>query len=145
MKRVIFLALTLAFGGMMMAQAPQKEVKVTPEGAQVAEPESPIFTVIEQEPEFPGGMEALYQFLAANIKFPCCQDCECNGKVYVTFVVEKDGSVSNAKVLRDPCPKYGFGQEALRVVNLMPKWKPGRQRGNPERVQYNLPIMFSLK
>lgn len=143
MKRAIFLALTLAFGGMMMAQAPQKEVKVTPEGAQVAEPESPIFTVIEQEPEFPGGMEALYQFLAANIKYPC-KDCDCFGTVYVTFVIEKDGSVSNAKVLRDLCHNYGFGQEALRVVSLMPKWKPGRQRGNPERVQLNLPINFSL-
>ena len=89
-------------------------------------------------------MEALYQFIAANIKYPC-QDCNCQGKVYVTFVIEKDGSVSNAKVLRDPCPDHGFGQEALRVVNLMPKWKPGRQPGNPERVQYNLPIIFSLK
>lgn len=144
MKRAIFLALTLAFGGMMMAQAPQKDVKVTPEGAQVAEPESPIFTVIEEEPEFPGGMEALYQFLAANLKWPC-KDCDCFGKVYVTFVIEKDGSISNAKVLRDPCHNYGFGQEALRVVSLMPKWKPGRQRGNPERVQYNLPINFSIR
>lgn len=144
MKRAIFLALTLAFGGMMMAQAPQKEVKVTPEDAQVAEPESPIFTVIEEEPEFPGGMEALYQFLAANLKWPC-KDCDCFGKVFVTFVIEKDGSISNAKVLRDPCHNYGFGQEALRVVSLMPKWKPGRQRGNPERVQYNLPINFSIR
>ena len=145
MKRVIFLALTLAFGGMLAAQTPEKEVKVTPEDAQVAEPESPIFTVIEEEPEFPGGMEALYQFIAANIKWPC-KDCDCFGRVFVTFVIEKDGSVSNAKVLRDICdPKAGFGEEALRVVNLMPKWKPGRQRGNPERVQYNLPIMFSLK
>ena len=117
---------------------------MTPEGAQVAEPESPIFTVIEEEPEFPGGMEALYQFLAANIKYPC-KDCDCFGKVFVTFVIEKDGSISNAKVLRDPCHNYGFGQEALRVVSLMPKWKPGRQRGNPERVQYNLPINFSLR
>lgn len=117
---------------------------MTPEGTQVADPSSPIFTVIEQEPVFPGGIEALYQFIASNIKYPC-QDCNCQGKVYVTFVIEKDGSVSNAKVLRDPCPDHGFGQEALRVVNLMPKWKPGRQHGNPERVQYNLPIIFSLK
>ena len=117
---------------------------MTPEGAQVAEPESPIFTVIEEEPEFPGGMEALYQFLAANLKWPC-KDCDCFGKVFVTFVIEKDGNISNAKVLRDPCHNYGFGQEALRVVSLMPKWKPGRQRGNPERVQYNLPINFSIR
>ena len=144
MKQAIFLASLLIFSVMTMAQNTKVEVKVTPEGAQMAEPGTQIFTVIEQEPEFPGGMEALYQFLAANIKWSC-KDCDCFGKVYVTFVIEKDGSISNAKVLRDPCHNYGFGQEALRVVSLMPKWKPGRQHGNPERVQYNLPINFSLK
>jgi protein TonB len=144
MRRAIFLAFLLASSGIAVAQNTKVEVKVTPDGAKVAEPGTQIFTVIEQKPEFPGGDEALYQFLAANLKYPCT-DCECSGKVYITFVIEKDGSVSNAKVLRDPCPDHGFGEEALRVVNLMPKWKPGRQRGNPERVQYNLPINFSLK
>lgn len=107
--------------------------------------DSSIFVVVEKDPEFPGGMEALYQFIAANIKWPC-KDCECHSnKVYVTFVVEKDGSITNAKVLRDVCPNYGFGDEALRVVNLMPKWKPGLQRGKPVRVQFNLPINFAMK
>lgn len=122
-------------------------VKVTSDGAKVEEVDNAIFTVVEQQPEFPGGMEALYQFIAANIKWPSNSDaCHCSGKVFVTFVVEKDGNVSNAKVLRDICQsECGFGDEALRVVNLMPKWKPGRQRGKVVRVQYNLPINFSLQ
>ena len=63
--------------------------------------------------------------------------------MYVTFVIEKDGSIANAKVLRDI--GGGCGQEALRVVKSMPKWKPGRQHGNAVRVQFNLPISFNLK
>lgn len=120
---------------------------MTPQGAKVEETDNVIFTVVEQNPEFPGGEEALYQFIAANIKWPGGSDaCNCSGKVYITFVIEKDGSVNNAKVLRDPCKgECGFGEEALRVVNLMPKWKPGRVRGKAVRVQYNLPVNFSNK
>lgn len=120
---------------------------MTPEGAKVEEVDNAIFTVVEQNPEFTGGTEALYQFIATNIKWPANnEDCSCSGKVYVTFVIEKDGSVDNAKVLRDPCKKEcGFGDEALRVVRLMPKWKPGRQNGKPVRVQFNLPINFNLQ
>lgn len=133
MKKTIILWLTVAF----CASAAMAQSKDTP--AQ-GNNENYIFTTVETAPEYPGGTEALYQFLAANFKHPGHQDTECSGKVYVTFVVEKDGSVSNAKVLREDCK--GYGEEALRVVKLMPKWKPGRSQGKPVRVQYNLPINF---
>ena len=89
-------------------------------------------------------MEAMYKFLAENIKYPQeAKDKNITGKVYVTFVVEADGSISNPRLLRDI--GGGCGQEAIRVVNLMPRWNPGKEKGQPVRVQFNLPISFSLK
>ena len=106
--------------------------------------ETQIFTVVENEPEFPGGMEALYKYLAQNIKYPqLARDNGITGKVYVTFVVERDGSIANPKVLRDI--GGGCGAEAIRVVKSMPKWTPGKQRGKAVRVQFNLPVNFNLK
>ena len=108
------------------------------------ETETQIFTVVENEPEFPGGTEALYKYLAQNIKYPqLARENNITGKVYVTFVVEKDGSIANPKVLRDI--GGGCGAEALRVVKSMPKWAPGKQRGKAVRVQFNLPVNFNLK
>ena len=108
------------------------------------ETETQIFTVVENEPEFPGGMEALYKYLAQNIKYPqLARDNGITGKVYVTFVVERDGSIANPKVLRDI--GGGCGAEAIRVVKAMPKWTPGKQRGKAVRVQFNLPVNFNLK
>ena len=106
--------------------------------------EEQIFSVVENEPEFPGGMEALYKYLAQNIKYPqLARENGITGKVYVTFVVEKDGSIANPKVLRDI--GGGCGAEAIRVVKAMPKWSPGKQRGKAVRVQFNLPVSFNLK
>ena len=106
--------------------------------------EEEIFTVVENEPEFPGGMEALYKYLAQNIKYPqLARENGITGKVYVTFVVEKDGSIANPKILRDI--GGGCGAEAIRVVKSMPKWTPGKQRGKAVRVQFNLPVNFNLK
>ncbi len=106
--------------------------------------EEPIFTVVESEPEFPGGMEALYKYLAQNIKYPqLARENGITGKVYVTFVVEKDGSIANPRILRDI--GGGCGAEAIRVVKAMPKWSPGKQRGKAVRVQFNLPVNFNLK
>lgn len=106
--------------------------------------ETTIFTVVENDPEFPGGMEALYKYLAQNIKYPqLARDNNITGKVYVTFVVERDGSIANPKVLRDI--GGGCGAEAIRVIKSMPKWTPGKQRGKAVRVQFNLPVNFSLQ
>ena len=107
------------------------------------EEEDQIFSVVEDDPEFPGGMDSLLAFLQRNIVYPeLARENGIEGKVYVTFVVETDGSISNVKVLRDI--GGGCGQEAVRVVMLMPKWKPGKQAGKAVRVQYNLPIYFVL-
>lgn len=108
------------------------------------EEEQKIFTVVENDPEFPGGMEALYKYLGENIKYPqLARDNGITGKVYVTFVVERDGSIANPKILRDI--GGGCGAEAIRVVKAMPKWTPGKQRGKAVRVQFNLPVNFNLK
>ena len=102
-----------------------------------------IYNVVEQMPEFPGGMDAMMKFIAGNVKYPeVAKDKGIQGRVFVSFVVEKDGSVSNVKVLR------GIGgdcdEEAVRVISSMPKWKPGMQKGEPVRVSYCIPIMFKL-
>lgn len=106
--------------------------------------EEEIFTVVESNPEFPGGLEALYEYLAKNIQYPTiAKENNITGKVYVTFVVEKDGSIANPRILRDI--GGGCGQEAIRVVKSMPKWTPGKQRGKAVRVQFNLPVSFNLR
>lgn len=106
--------------------------------------EESIFKIVEKMPEFPGGEEALLKYLGKNTKYPpMAKDAGISGKVFVTFVVEKDGSISDVKLLR----KIGGGcdEEALRVVKNMPKWSPGKQRGKNVRVQFNLPINFILR
>ena len=103
-----------------------------------------VFQVVEVDPEFPGGMEALIKYLSENIKYPeQAKKDKIQGKVYISFVVEKDGSVADAKVLRGI--GGGCDEEALRVVNAMPKWTPGKQLGEPVRVQFNLPVVFKLQ
>ena len=102
-----------------------------------------IFPVVDVEPCFPGGMEAMYKFLAENIKYPQeAKDNNISGKVYVTFVVETDGRITNPRLLRDI--GGGCGQEAIRVVKSMPRWNPGKNNGQPARVQFNLPVNFTL-
>lgn len=95
---------------------------------------------IEVLPEYPGGIDKFYQFIGDNYKTPTAVDF-LGGKVYVSFIIEKDGSVSDVKVLRDV--GFGTGKEAIRVFELCPKWSPGRQNGKNVRCSYSLPI--SLK
>ena len=111
--------------------------------AQIVVVDEEIFLVVENAPEFPGGEDSLYAYIARNIKYPeAAKKEKIEGRVFVTFVVEKDGQVSSAKILRDI--GGGCGEEAIRVVKSMPKWKPGTQRGNPVRFQFNLPVSFML-
>jgi protein TonB len=103
-----------------------------------------IFTFVEEYPEFPGGEKALYEYIKNNIRYPeVARTSGITGTVYVQFVVEKDGSISDVKVLRGI--GGGCDEEAVRVVKSMPKWKPGKQRGQPVRVYYTLPIDFKIK
>ena len=107
------------------------------------EVEEEIFAIVEQMPEFPGGEVALRKWIVANIKYPViATENGVQGKVYVQFVVDKDGSISNARVARSVDPS--LDKEALRVVNSLPKWNPGKQRGKPVRVSYTVPINFVL-
>ncbi len=109
-----------------------------PKGGQVTEEDNSIYNTagIEVKPEFPGGIEKFYSFVGKNYRVP--DEGGLRGKVYVTFVVEKDGSLTDIKVLRDI--GYGTGKEAIRVLNKCPKWNPGIQNGKPVRVLYSLPI-----
>lgn len=102
-----------------------------------------IFTVVEEAPGFPGGDEARIKFLQNNIKYPqMARESNIQGTVYVTFVVERDGRVTDVRVLRGI--GGGCDEEAIRVIKAMPKWNPGKQRGKPVRVQFNMPIKFTL-
>ncbi len=106
--------------------------------------EMQIFMVVESMPEYPGGEPALYKYLAENIKYPqMAKESGIQGRVFVTFVVERDGRVTDVRVLRGI--GGGCDEEAIRVVQNMPKWTPGKQRGKSVRVQYNLPVKFTLQ
>lgn len=112
--------------------------------AEEVEEETEVFFIVEDMPEFPGGELALRKWIANEIKYPViAQENGIQGKVYVTFVVGKDGSVNNATVARGVDPS--LDKEALRVVNALPKWKPGKQRGKPVNVSYTVPINFVLQ
>lgn len=103
-----------------------------------------VFFVVEDMPEFPGGENALRQFIANSVEYPdVAVKKGIQGKVYVTFVVSKDGSVANATIARGVDP--ALDTEALRVVNSLPKWKPGKQRGQAVNVSYTVPINFKLQ
>jgi periplasmic protein TonB len=102
-----------------------------------------IFTAVEEQPGFPGGDEARMKFLQDNLVYPKkAKRDRIQGRVFVTYVVEKDGSISNIKVLRGI--GGGCDEEAVRVIRLMPKWIPGKHEGQPVRVQFNVPIKFTL-
>lgn len=106
--------------------------------------EEVVFIAPEEKPEFPGGDAALLKFLNQSIKYPTvASENGIFGKVTVSFVVNKDGSVSDAKVLRSVDP--ALDKEALRVVYSLPKWKPGKQGGKPVRVSFSVPINFVLQ
>jgi len=102
------------------------------------------FDVVEQMPEYPGGIEAMMQYLSQSVTYPKdAEKAQAEGRVIVTFVVDSDGSVVEPKVVKGVYPS--LDQEALRVVQAMPKWTPGKQSGKAVRVKYTLPITFKLQ
>ncbi|HEY9003214.1 MAG TPA: M56 family metallopeptidase [Mucilaginibacter sp.] len=103
-----------------------------------------VFSEVEHVPNYPGGVDKFYKFLQQNIKYPAeAKNKKIEGKVFLSFIVEKDGSLSTFKILRDP--GAGCGAEAVRVMKLSPKWNPGIQNGHKVRVQYTMPISFTLE
>ena len=103
-----------------------------------------VFDVVEEMPSFPGGTGALMSFLNSNIKYPVvAQENGVQGRVIVGFVVERDGSITDVKVMRSVDPS--LDREAQRVVRAMPRWKPGKQNGSAVRVKYTVPVVFRLQ
>ena len=129
------------------AEVEQNEVLeeyVAPEVVEEEVVEQEIFKIVEEMPAFPGGEAKLMEYVAKNVKYPqIARETGVQGRVYVNFVVEPDGSVSNVSVLRGI--GGGCDEEAIRVVKNMPKWKPGKQRGKAVRVSYMLPVNFKLQ
>uniref|UniRef100_A0AB33JNL4 Energy transducer TonB n=5 Tax=unclassified Prevotella TaxID=2638335 RepID=A0AB33JNL4_9BACT len=116
----------------------------------IAQPEPPkqeeekVFEVVEQMPMFPGGPTALLQYLSSNVKYPVvAQENGVQGRVVVSFVVERDGSITDVRVVRSVDPS--LDKEAQRVVRSMPRWTPGKQNGSAVRVKYNVPVSFKLQ
>lgn len=134
MKKLILLSLMAVL--CLMTASAQKIV--------VSQSKQNVYDMVEQMPEFPGGMPAMIDFLQANLKYP--EDAikqNVGGRVLVMFVVEPDGSLSNVGVARKVFPS--LDAEAIRVVKTMPKWKPGKEKGKPVRVNFTLPVVFSHK
>lgn len=129
------------------AEVDQQEVieeYVAPEIEEEEVVEQEIFQIVEEMPSFPGGEQKLLEYVAKNVKYPqIARESGIKGRVFISFVVEPDGSVSNVGVLRGI--GGGCDEEAIRVVKNMPKWKPGKQRGKAVRVSYMLPINFQLQ
>lgn len=106
--------------------------------------EGEVFQVVEQMPEFPGGMDKLMEYLSKNIKYPSiAQENNIQGRVIMEFVVNKDGSIVEPKVMRSV--DTSLDNEAMRVIKSMPKWNPGKQRGKAVRVRYTVPVLFRLQ
>ena len=106
--------------------------------------EAEIFKVVEEMPEFPGGAAKMMEFIQKNIKYPMmARESDIQGRVFVNFVVEPDGSITNVTVMRGI--GGGCDEEALRVVQSMPNWKPGKQRGSAVRCSFTVPIIFKLQ
>lgn len=119
-----------------------KEVIAEPEPPKVEE--TKVFDVVEQMPSFPGGQGALMQWLASNIKYPVvAEENGVQGRVVCTFVVERDGSITDVKVVRGVDPS--LDKEAVRVLKQMPSWIPGKQNGSAVRVKYTVPVTFKLQ
>ena len=134
MKKMILLSMMAVF--CFMTASAQKTV--------ISQNDQKVYDVVEQLPEYPGGMMAMMEYLQTNMTYP--KDAEkqkVEGRVLVVFIVETDGSVSDVKVARNVFPS--LDEEAVRVVKSMPKWTPGMDKGKVVRTKFTLPIMFRLK
>jgi len=130
-KTLIALFICMAFAAGLQAQ-------------DTAKTQSRVFTAVEQEPAFPGGIQQFFKYISSNLKYPrVASILGLTGKVYLTFAVDKDGSVTDVRPVK--CLGAGCESEAVRVVSMSPKWSPGVQKGKTVRVQYTMPISFDFK
>ena len=146
-KYLLFVPLAIALLAMnssVIRANVQKKVVKTTKTTKKADASNKVYEVVEQMPTFPGGDAALMKYLAENIKYPVsAQKAKEQGRVVVQFIVEKDGAVTSVKTVRSVAP--ALDAEAVRVIKAMPKWTPGRQGGQPVRVNYNVPVSFRLQ
>ena len=137
MKRIFLLGLVALLSANMVCARSMQLVEP-------AADDETIYVTVENLPEFPGGQQALFSYLKENVKYPTiAKENGIQGRVVCTFVVEKDGRITNVEVVRsggDP----SLDKEAVRVIKSMPKWKPGMQRGQAVRVKFTIPVKFSL-
>lgn len=146
MKKItvfIFMMSTLVVtSGYSQQTAPQSVIPPPP----VEEaPQEEIFVVVEQMPEFPGGQAALMQYLSTHIQYPEeCRKMGVEGKVFVKFIVDQTGNIINAQILRGIEDGKLLEKEAIRVIQSMPQWKPGKNNGKNVSVYFTLPISFKL-
>lgn len=120
-----------------------KKVKEASETHSKSVPDSIVFQVVEEMPDFPGGVQGLMEYLSKNVKYPAeAHKAGIQGRVIVSFTVKKDGSIADTKIKRSVAPS--LDKEAERVISAMPKWKPGKQRGEVVNVRYTVPVMFRL-
>ena len=130
-----------------LAEAVRSDIAVAappPPPAPKPEVSNKVFDVVEEMPHFPGGAAALQAFLSSNTKYPVvAQENGVQGRVIVSFVVERDGSITDVKVVRSVDPS--LDREATRVVRSMPRWSPGKQNGSAVRVKYTVPVVFRLQ
>lgn len=130
-----------------LAEAVRSDIAVAappPPPAPKPEVSNKVFDVVEEMPHFPGGAAALQAFLSSNTKYPVvAQENGVQGRVIVSFVVERDGSITDVKVVRSVDPS--LDREASRVVRSMPRWSPGKQNGSAVRVKYTVPVVFRLQ
>jgi TonB family protein len=143
--RCILLISALLIGAFTLAQEASPSVRHIPDSIHASPETGNIgeFVIVDAIPEFPGGDIAMYKFLATHVNYPKeAQEKKIQGVVYVKFLVKEDGSVDDARVLRGI--GGGCDEEALRVVERMPDWTPGRQGGKPVRVEFSLPVRFTM-
>jgi periplasmic protein TonB len=139
-KKILFILLCLSMQPIAFGQNSTDSAKILNSAMELMD-EDIIYTLVDEMPDFPGGDSARMKFLSENFKYPEFEG-DIQGVVYVEFIVEKNGSLTNIKVKR--AIGGGYDEECVRVVKLMPKWKQGKQRGEYVRTQFILPFKFIL-
>lgn len=145
MKNILIIVLVIFPAKLLLAQNPPtgentKEYEVVVPTTEEKVIVDEVFDVVEEQPQFPGGTEELYKFIISNFKIDSTLATPINGKIYVGFVVDKDGTITQPKIMRG-MQQESLNKEALRVVSIMPKWIPGKQGGKEVKVRYYLPIL----
>ena len=143
MKKIIL----MSFLTMCLATANAQDVMVQVQkcdgATQTTADSNKVYDVVEKMPEFPGGLQALIQYISSNVKYPKdAEDAGKEGRVIVRFVVNEDGTISDETLINSVFPS--LDEEALRVIKSMPKWHPGEQDGKKVRVYYTIPLFFKL-